>query len=143
MGLTPTHQTLSTFLSPIAINGLLTYLGQGGKDAIVRPWAWIFLLFSGPLVGSIAMQWSVHSTKTNPSVVTLIPDSHTATTSSWFVLLHTYSPKHLTRYVESIPCSCQRDHYPARVRTCPPYPNEIGISWISTLKPSTNRTAYS
>ena len=30
-------QTVSTSLSPIAINRLLTYLGGGGKGAIVRP----------------------------------------------------------------------------------------------------------
>ncbi|KAF9645156.1 hypothetical protein BDM02DRAFT_3189933 [Thelephora ganbajun] len=49
-------KTASTFLSPIAINGLLTYLGEGGKGAIVRPWVWIFLLFVSPLVGSVVFQ---------------------------------------------------------------------------------------
>ena len=61
--LTPIFQSLSSFLSPIAINGLLTYLGEGGKDAVIRPWVWIFLLFFTPIVGSVSLQWLVHHAK--------------------------------------------------------------------------------
>ena len=62
MGLTRSLQTVSNFLSPIAINGLLTYLGEGGKGAVVRPWVWILLLFLSPLMGSVLFSWSVHHT---------------------------------------------------------------------------------
>jgi len=46
-------QAILNFLSPLSINRLLTYLGDGGKDAVVRPWVWILFLFLGPVVGSI------------------------------------------------------------------------------------------
>ena len=60
MRLKPIFQTVSNFLSPIAINRLLTYLGEGGKDALVRPWVWILCLFLSPLVGSVVFHWLVH-----------------------------------------------------------------------------------
>ena len=66
MVLKSNFQTVSSFLSPIAVNRLLTYLGEGGKDAVVRPWVWIFLLFLSPLVGSVLFHWLVHHASTNP-----------------------------------------------------------------------------
>jgi len=45
-------QAILNFLTPVSINRLLTYLGDGGKDAVVRPWVWILFLFFGPVVGS-------------------------------------------------------------------------------------------
>ncbi|EIW78586.1 P-loop containing nucleoside triphosphate hydrolase protein [Coniophora puteana RWD-64-598 SS2] len=34
-----------------------TYSKAGGADAIYRPWVWILLLFMGPVVSSLALQW--------------------------------------------------------------------------------------
>ena len=59
VGLKQNFQTVSNFLSPIAINRLLTYLGEGGKDALVRPWVWILCLFLSQLVGSVVFHWLV------------------------------------------------------------------------------------
>ncbi|KAG8799884.1 hypothetical protein FRC16_004194 [Serendipita sp. 398] len=47
------------FAGPLGINRLLTYIENGGRDAVVRPWVWISWLFIGPLVGSAAMQWYI------------------------------------------------------------------------------------
>jgi len=57
-------QSVLTLLSPVAINRLLTYLGDGGKDAVVRPWVWILLLFLSPMVGSAVFGWWVRSART-------------------------------------------------------------------------------
>ncbi|EKM83611.1 hypothetical protein AGABI1DRAFT_66408 [Agaricus bisporus var. burnettii JB137-S8] len=46
---------LTTFISPFAINRLLSYL-EGDKVTTVRPWVWIVCLFMGPLVTSILYQ---------------------------------------------------------------------------------------
>jgi len=35
------------------------HLGTGGKDALIRPWVWIALLFIGPFLGSVIFQWFV------------------------------------------------------------------------------------
>lgn len=64
IGLIPFLQTVINFLNPIAMNGLLTYLGEGGKNAIIRPWVWIFLLFLSPMVGSVVFHWLVHFVRT-------------------------------------------------------------------------------
>jgi len=57
----PFPQAILSFLSLVSINRLLTYLGDGGKDAVVRPWVWILFLFFGPVVGSIMHEGSVLS----------------------------------------------------------------------------------
>ncbi|KAF8592008.1 P-loop containing nucleoside triphosphate hydrolase protein [Ramaria rubella] len=54
-----TLKCLTGFLPPLAVNKVLQYLETGGKDAIVRPWVWIFLLFVGPTLGSISMQYYI------------------------------------------------------------------------------------
>ena len=46
-------QAILNFLSPVSINRLLTYLEDGGEDAVVRPWVWFLFLFFGPVIGSI------------------------------------------------------------------------------------------
>ena len=61
----PILQTVSNFLGPLAINRLLTYLGNGGKDALIRPWVWVFLLSMSPLMGSIVFHWLVHFARVN------------------------------------------------------------------------------
>lgn len=33
------------------------YIESGGEGAIVRPWVWCFLMFLGPFVGTLAMQY--------------------------------------------------------------------------------------
>jgi hypothetical protein len=42
--------------SPVGVNQLLSYLEKGGEGAIVKPWFWIFFLFFGPLLNTVAFQ---------------------------------------------------------------------------------------
>jgi len=51
-----TVRTATSFLAPIGVNRLLSYIETGGTEATVRPWVWIVLMAIGPLAGSIAMQ---------------------------------------------------------------------------------------
>ncbi|KAG8879706.1 hypothetical protein FRB97_001503 [Tulasnella sp. 331] len=44
------------FLAPVTINRLLTYIEDGGKGAIVRPWVWILTLVIAPIGASCVMQ---------------------------------------------------------------------------------------
>ena len=37
---------------------LISYLQNGGHNAVVRPWVWVLCLFLGPVIGSLAYQWS-------------------------------------------------------------------------------------
>ncbi|KAF9786031.1 hypothetical protein BJ322DRAFT_1057551 [Thelephora terrestris] len=55
-------RTLVGFMSPVAINNLLIHLGTEGKDALFRPWVWIALLFIGPFLSSIILQWYIFIT---------------------------------------------------------------------------------
>ncbi|PBK89704.1 hypothetical protein ARMGADRAFT_1167459 [Armillaria gallica] len=49
-----------TFAGPIGINRLLDYIEhRDDGDAFVRPIVWIFWLFFGPVVASIAIQWYI------------------------------------------------------------------------------------
>ncbi|KAK0198511.1 hypothetical protein F5146DRAFT_1100167 [Armillaria mellea] len=49
-----------TFAGPIGINRLLDYIEhRDDGDAFVRPMVWIFWLFFGPVVASIAIQWYI------------------------------------------------------------------------------------
>ncbi|KAJ6606137.1 P-loop containing nucleoside triphosphate hydrolase protein [Mycena vulgaris] len=49
-------QVATSFSSPVAINRLLSYIETKGSGTFMRPWFWIFLLFAGPTVGSLATQ---------------------------------------------------------------------------------------
>ncbi|KAJ3519263.1 hypothetical protein NMY22_g13286 [Coprinellus aureogranulatus] len=52
----------SMFLSPLAINRLLTILESGGKTSTgIKPWFWILLIFLAPFFGSMAFQYYVIS----------------------------------------------------------------------------------
>ncbi|VDB97890.1 unnamed protein product [Peniophora sp. CBMAI 1063] len=44
-------------LAPVGINRLLAYLETGGEGVTVRPWVWCLLMFFGPLVGTVTMQY--------------------------------------------------------------------------------------
>ncbi|KZV76920.1 multidrug resistance-associated ABC transporter [Peniophora sp. CONT] len=55
-------RVLTAFLAPVGINRLLNYIEKGGEDAMVRPWVWISLMFFGPFVGTIVMQWYIFTT---------------------------------------------------------------------------------
>ncbi|PBK77153.1 hypothetical protein ARMSODRAFT_949046 [Armillaria solidipes] len=49
-----------TFAGPIGINRLLDYIERRDDgDAFVRPIVWIFWLFFGPVIASIAIQWYI------------------------------------------------------------------------------------
>lgn len=50
-------KSLCTFMTPVAINRLLTYVETGGQAATVRPWVWLLALFVAPAGGSVAWQW--------------------------------------------------------------------------------------
>lgn len=40
----------------IALNRLLIYMQTGGKDAKIKPWVWILMLFLGPTLNSMCIQ---------------------------------------------------------------------------------------
>ncbi|KAJ7481603.1 hypothetical protein FB451DRAFT_1030640 [Mycena latifolia] len=49
---------LSDFVSPIGLNRLLNYLENPNEESFMKPWFWILLLFLGPLLHSLAFQWT-------------------------------------------------------------------------------------
>ncbi|ORY22510.1 hypothetical protein BCR39DRAFT_551500 [Naematelia encephala] len=50
---------ISELSGAIGINQLLEYLANTGKDATLRPIVWIALLFIGPTLGSVAIQYYI------------------------------------------------------------------------------------
>ncbi|KAH9851387.1 multidrug resistance-associated ABC transporter [Lenzites betulinus] len=42
---------------PVATQGLLSYLEEGHAPSIVRPWAWMLLLFAGPTLSTLCQEW--------------------------------------------------------------------------------------
>ncbi|KAI0644413.1 multidrug resistance-associated ABC transporter [Trametes meyenii] len=42
---------------PVATKGLLGYLEAGHAEAVVRPWAWVLLLFVGPVASTVCDEW--------------------------------------------------------------------------------------
>lgn len=54
----------STFTPPIAINGLLAYIETDGWEATIRPWLWVAIMFFGPLVTSLSLQWYIYYSAT-------------------------------------------------------------------------------
>ncbi|EIW62518.1 multidrug resistance-associated ABC transporter [Trametes versicolor FP-101664 SS1] len=42
---------------PIATQGVLSYLEKGHAQSVVRPWAWVMLMFVGPTVSTICEEW--------------------------------------------------------------------------------------
>jgi hypothetical protein len=50
------------FLTPVTINRLLAFVETKGEGALVKPWVWVILMFAGPVVGSIAMQYYIFIT---------------------------------------------------------------------------------
>ncbi|KAJ7837802.1 hypothetical protein B0H14DRAFT_2449202 [Mycena olivaceomarginata] len=50
---------LSSFVSPLAVNRVLSYLEDPNADAFMKPWFWVLLLFLGPLTYVIAFQWDI------------------------------------------------------------------------------------
>jgi hypothetical protein len=55
-------KVLAGFASPIGVNRLLTYIEINGEGAVVRPWVWIALLFVGPTINSLAIEWYLYTT---------------------------------------------------------------------------------
>jgi len=49
----------SALVSPIAVNRILAYLESPNSNIFVRPWFWVFALFTSPIVGSLFHQWYV------------------------------------------------------------------------------------
>jgi len=62
MALMLTLRAISQFLAPIGINRLLTYIENGGKDAMVKPWVWILFLFASPFLSTTIFQWYIFVT---------------------------------------------------------------------------------
>lgn len=50
------------FLTPVTVNRLLAFVETKGEGAVVKPWVWMLLMFAGPVVGSIAMQYYIFIT---------------------------------------------------------------------------------
>ncbi|KAJ6564563.1 P-loop containing nucleoside triphosphate hydrolase protein [Mycena capillaripes] len=50
---------VAKFLSPLALNKLLSHLEDPSAESFMRPWFWILLLFIGPLIVSVAFQWDL------------------------------------------------------------------------------------
>ncbi|KAG8779615.1 hypothetical protein FRC12_024033 [Ceratobasidium sp. 428] len=52
-----TIKSLMDFTGPIGIRFLLKYLEDPLNPGPIRPWVWVFWLFAGPVLGSIAIEW--------------------------------------------------------------------------------------
>ncbi|EIN13023.1 P-loop containing nucleoside triphosphate hydrolase protein [Punctularia strigosozonata HHB-11173 SS5] len=50
-------ELVTTFIAPVSVRGLLHYLETGGESAILRPWVWVALIGTGPLLGAISSEW--------------------------------------------------------------------------------------
>jgi ABC-type multidrug transport system fused ATPase/permease subunit len=50
---------LASFASPLALNGILSFVESNGQGASINPWFWIFCLFFGPIIMSISAQWYI------------------------------------------------------------------------------------
>ncbi|KAJ6460983.1 P-loop containing nucleoside triphosphate hydrolase protein [Mycena sanguinolenta] len=50
---------LSSFVSPLALNRVLSYLEDPNADYFMKPWTWILLLFLGPVTYTLAFQWNM------------------------------------------------------------------------------------
>ncbi|KAI0360840.1 multidrug resistance-associated ABC transporter [Trametes cingulata] len=48
---------------PLATQGVLMSLEEGHQQSIIRPWAWVLLLFLGPALVSIFEEWYAWTTK--------------------------------------------------------------------------------
>ncbi|KZV91873.1 hypothetical protein EXIGLDRAFT_675729 [Exidia glandulosa HHB12029] len=46
----------ASFLAPIGLNRLLTFIESAGEGAVVRPWVWIIWLFLGPFLSSLVFE---------------------------------------------------------------------------------------
>jgi len=60
MALALAINSLSSFAPPIAVNRLLAYVETDGRGALVSPWAWIGIMFVGPVITSLSFQWYVY-----------------------------------------------------------------------------------
>ncbi|KIK69636.1 hypothetical protein GYMLUDRAFT_236138 [Collybiopsis luxurians FD-317 M1] len=49
-------QVAISFVAPIGIKQVLNYLENNGKDATIRPWVWVSLLFLGPFLKAVVSQ---------------------------------------------------------------------------------------
>ncbi|KAF7368865.1 ATP-binding cassette transporter [Mycena venus] len=59
MGILLTITGLANFVSPLAINRVLSYLEDPDADTFMKPWFWVLLLFLGPLTHALAFQWDI------------------------------------------------------------------------------------
>ncbi|KAF8610181.1 P-loop containing nucleoside triphosphate hydrolase protein [Ceratobasidium sp. AG-I] len=57
MAVTITVKALTGFAGPLGIRFLLKYLEDPTDPGYFRPWVWVMLLFLGPVIGAIAIQW--------------------------------------------------------------------------------------
>ncbi|KAI0031196.1 hypothetical protein K488DRAFT_79193 [Vararia minispora EC-137] len=62
MALMVTGRAFVTFLAPIGINRLLSYIETNGEGAMVRPWVWISMLFLSPFLSALFFQWYIFIT---------------------------------------------------------------------------------
>lgn len=94
-------QSFTVFFSPLAINRLLSYLEVGREKSAVRPWVCVSLLFLGPMVSGVVLQWYIFV------AVSLLPFFKPS------ILLSTLWASDSSRNTD-------RGHsYTARLRACP------------------------
>ncbi|KAL1726027.1 P-loop containing nucleoside triphosphate hydrolase protein [Schizophyllum commune] len=53
-------QVFASFAAPLALNRILNYIEHGAVGMSVRPWFWVCLLFVGPMISSVTLQWYIH-----------------------------------------------------------------------------------
>ena len=80
-------QVFASFAAPLALNRILkygdsilpicyrsfdvSYIEHGAVGMSVRPWFWVCLLFVGPMISSVTLQWYIHLV-----VRILVPSRH-------------------------------------------------------------------
>lgn len=64
----PAHVCTVLMSSPTLAHNDGSYLETGGEGALVQPWVWCFLMFLGPVVGTVLMQFYTFTTVCAPCI---------------------------------------------------------------------------
>ena len=60
MAFTTVISCLAALVPPVAVNQFLQYVETDGRGATISPWLWVALIFVGPLVSSLSLQWYLY-----------------------------------------------------------------------------------
>ena len=52
---------IAALVPPVAVNQFLQYVETDGRGATVSPWVWVTLIFTGPLVSSLSLEWYLYN----------------------------------------------------------------------------------